>query len=558
MIRVAALSLLSALLAAQGISPDEIRVTSHVYVPKSAHLQVETDVVEIGVVVRDNHGRAVSGLTRENFQVHDNGKPREIADFSLDSTGPAAPPDLSSKPADAEVSDKTAFASKPAAPRPRFIALYFDDVNAKDAQHSNDLKQTQDAAEKFVEQVLRPGVQVGVFTASGAQTLDFTTDLAKVSRIIGSVRPHVRLSETSCPNPYLAYLVVVRHDSTAAGEMAFKCKSRASDAEMTWQRARQLSKDTLESIGQVADHLATMAGTRVLLLASSGFLTATLEPQRDRIINRALQSGIVINALDSKGLYDWLEPVTKNVPLAGPPGLVAAGLAHNRFETAHLGLRVEAMNEPLAALAEGTGGVFYHNNNDLQAGFEELAAPPEVTYRLSFPLHDVAADGNYHKLKVTVLHAPYKSVQARPGYFAPTEKPAETSKFDSEVLAKDTVEDFPVDLGTQNTRLPDGDMTVSIIAKVDVSKLAFSKQGDRRTQRVRFVSALIDSQGAVVAAKEATMDLALKADTYSRLAKTGLNAKLTLEVAPGAYQLREVVEEAGGQLACSTHPIEIR
>jgi hypothetical protein len=31
-----------------------------------------------------------------------------------------------------------------------------------------------------------------------------------------------------------------------------------------------------------------------------------------------------------------------------------------------------------------------------------------------------------------------------------------------------------------------------------------------------------------------------------------------LQVPPGAYQLREVVEETGGKMACSTNPIEVK
>ena len=72
------------------------------------------------------------------------------------------------------------------------------------------------------------------------------------------------------------------------------------------------------------------------------------------------------------------------------------------------------------------------------------------------------------------------------------------------------------------------------------------------------MSAIIEPQGRIVTAKEATMDLELKEATFERLSKTGLNAKLTLQVKPGVYQLREVLEDAEGKMACSTNPIEIR
>src|ERR1700722_15747262 len=560
--RVAALLLLPASHAApQALDPDEIRVKSQTYVPHRSTLRVETNFVELGVVVRDNNGAAVPGLTKENFRVHDNGKERDIADFAIDSSTSATMPST--------LKDGKSGAEPKSDPvRPRFIALYFDDVNSKDEQHANDLKLTREAAGKFVKVALQSGAKIGVFTASGSPVLDFTGDLTKLIESIGSVRGHVRVSESGASvctavTPYVAYLIAVRHDTEARNEVAYQCKGSGevikAQAEETWRREKELSAQTLESIGRVADRLAMMPGTRVLLLASSGFLTATLEQQRDEIVSRALHADVVINALDSKGLDGW-RPVEPSVPLTGTR--VAAGLAHQRFEVVQVGLQVEAMNEPLAALAEGTGGIYFHNNNDLEAGYQELATPPEITYRLSFRLTEGVQEDRYHKLAVKVVNARYKSVQSRPGYFAPARQATEEenlpSNFDKEVMAADTRNDFPVQLSARNHKLPNGATTVSVVANVDISQLNFGKQKDRRSQRIRFVTALMDAQGVIVAAKEATMDLALKEETYSRFAKTGLNAKLTLEVPPGAYKLREVVEEIEGKMACSTNPIEVR
>ncbi len=538
-------------LAAQGLSPDEVKVTSRSYVPRTPNaFRVDTKLVDVAVIVRDGRSHAVSGLTRENFKVYDNGKEREIANFAVDSAATAT------EAAEIQKADSL----KASTVRPRFIALYIDDVNAKDGRHFNDLKQTQDAAVGFVKDALQPGVQIGIFTASGAQTLDFTADSAKAIETIGLIQAHPHLSEAACITPFLAYSVVVRRDSTAVRELADRCHALPQQAEETWRQAKATSAATLESIEYVAARLATMPGARVLLLASSGFLTGTIEDQRDRIVGRALKAGVVINALDSKGVYAEM-PASLEVPLAGPSA--SRGLEAVRYNTANVGQRTETMNEPLAALAEGTGGSFFHNSNDLHAGFLQIGTPPETVYRLSFRLPDGVAGGTYHKLKVTVVHAPHESVQARPGYFAPAEKPqtepvVESSKFDQEVMAADTVDDFPVDVSAQFGKPSSGGTTLFVVANVDISKLHFTKQGDRLKQTVRFVSALKDAQGTIVAAKEATMDLSLKESTYNRLAKTGLNAKLALQAPPGLYSVREVVEEsADRKLSCSTHSIEI-
>jgi len=79
----------------------------------------------------------------------------------------------------------------------------------------------------------------------------------------------------------------------------------------------------------------------------------------------------------------------------------------------------------MAELADGTGGTFFHNSNDLQGGLKLLTAAPEYVYLLQFSLDNVKPDGTYHRLRVKVdkegLH-----LQARRGYYAP--KPAKPKK----------------------------------------------------------------------------------------------------------------------------------
>jgi hypothetical protein len=101
--------------------------------------------------------------------------------------------------------------------------------------------------------------------------------------------------------------------------------------------------------------------------------------------------------------------------------------------------------------------------------------------------------------------------------------------------------------------------TLSVVVRIDVSKLGFAMQDGRKTQRITFVSALLDAQGNVVSAKEGFMDLALKQETYDRLAKTGLNAELSFQMAPGVYGLREVVQESvNGSISSATHSVDLR
>jgi hypothetical protein len=221
------------------------------------------------------------------------------------------------------------------------------------------------------------------------------------------------------------------------------------------------------------------------------------------------------------------------------------------------------VNTVMADLAHGTGGVFFHDNNDLNAGFHQLGLPPEVTYHMSFRPEGVAADGSYHKLKVKLVHSGSYSVETRPGYFAPekTAAAAETpqSKIDREVTASEALNGIPAGLSIQIGKPSASQRTLTVIVHVDISKLTFATLNNRKTQRITFVTVLLDSQGKMVAARQGRMELALKQATYDRLSQDGVNAKLSFEMAPGIYSLREVVEEAvNSNIASSTNPVDLR
>jgi VWFA-related protein len=79
----------------------------------------------------------------------------------------------------------------------------------------------------------------------------------------------------------------------------------------------------------------------------------------------------------------------------------------------------------MAELADGTGGTFFHNSNDLDAGFKALTEAPEVVYLLELPLENVKPDGSYHRLKVKVTRDGLQ-IQARRGYLVP--KPEKNKK----------------------------------------------------------------------------------------------------------------------------------
>lgn len=89
-VAVATLILLGALaMQGQNISDDEYSWGSRAYIPLDANaLRVQSDLVEVPVVVRDSHGNLVTGLQKSDFSVYDNGKEQIISSFSVENHPP--------------------------------------------------------------------------------------------------------------------------------------------------------------------------------------------------------------------------------------------------------------------------------------------------------------------------------------------------------------------------------------------------------------------------------------------------------------------------------------
>ena len=74
---------------------------------------------------------------------------------------------------------------------------------------------------------------------------------------------------------------------------------------------------------------------------------------------------------------------------------------------------MESSENAMSSLADGTGGTYFHNSNDLNAGFKSLTEAPEYLYLLEISLNDVKPDGAFHSLKVKVSR-PDTSVAGAP------------------------------------------------------------------------------------------------------------------------------------------------
>ena len=219
----------------------------------------------------------------------------------------------------------------------------------------------------------------------------------------------------------------------------------------------------------------------------------------------------------------------------------------------------EARNDGMALLAAGTGGAFYHGNNDLASGFRELGMVPETLYILSFAPSGVPADGRFHSLKVRLAAGKRYSLQARLGYTASSPNaapPSPPSRLDSEAMASDTIADLPAWFTWEQWEGPPG---ITMVAHLDVNRLHFETRQDRRTQKLTIVAVLLDSHGSFVTGKRSELELNFTNATFSQLAKSGLTVAMTMPAPPGNYGVRALAQDAlEGKLTAAGGTVHVK
>jgi hypothetical protein len=212
-----------------------------------------------------------------------------------------------------------------------------------------------------------------------------------------------------------------------------------------------------------------------------------------------------------------------------------------------------ARMDVLAEIANGTGGTFFHNSNDLDAGFDRVAGNPEYRYILGFSPDNLKADGRLHALKVSIVPNPHHyDLDARRSYTAPKrlDDPAEQARQEitQAIFSREELRDIPLVLHTEYFKGPQGKAAVTVTTHVDLRALKLRKADGRNRDDLSVTTGMFDCNGNYVAGIERGVDLQLKDENLDKWLANGIQVKSSLEVKPGNYLVRVVVRDSEGQL----------
>ena len=570
--------------------------------PDEATIRIETELVQIEVTVTDKSGKLVRDLKREDFELREDGKPQDISHFSIGTTTtparwlPTEPKNRGREVTPAPVSPV------PEVRAGRYIILTVDDLHLA----FSNLVYARQALLKFVDEQITNDDQVALITTSGQLGLhqQFTNNREILKRAINRLsfaERRVSLNTSDIPRltPYQAELIDNNHpDALALAVNEIMQKQPGTSRQMATSQAQSkarmvvaentsITKATLGTLENILRSLRPLPGRKTMVLLSDGFLLGgsnqgtTFEMQK--ITDAATRSGVVIYALDTRGLMAMPEAFDASQPgfgLEQPPG------ARMSIESAS----IEANRDGLNALARDTGGFPIFNNNDLALGLQKIIADTETYYLLAFEPQVSYRDGRYRKLEVRVKNHPDYKVRASKGYFAPDDKAAakaaekferEQAKLDAEraknpdkAAKKESAAKIALVANAYNSLIPvreiptemvvdfvdtgKGESYATIAAHFDVSNIRFESANGRYNAVVEVVSTVYDEKGKSVDGFSQKLTMTLKPASYERLIKSGFLFTRQVKLPPGFYQVRlAIIKENSRQAGSASQWVEI-
>jgi VWFA-related protein len=435
-------------------------------------IKVSVRQVLVPVVVTDKKGHSIGGLTPSDFQITEDGVAQEIVAFTREVAQRGGGTAASLEPAGAAPKAKAGAAITTAVPKHIWIicldALHTssaDFVRARDAINRA-LSSGPSAGDQFALlsigrqlHVLQPATndpsQIRAKVSSKAFTsLPIESNSAQLGAAVNDVRRQMDIYCSKCP----CGRGVNNRQSTCTVEL--QQIKQGLDARS--EQFREYDKAFFAQFNSVIAELAKLDGRRSLILISDGFtlmpgreLLATasayvpnspyftpdpalnMQSALDQSFKIAAAENIMVSAVDSRGAY---------VPGARPGGLLDASNAapgstgrqdvlakSSAGNTMRGGTLMEETDSKwssvefdngsaLSQLAAATGGVYFHDSNDLQKGLHDALDDARETYVLAYVPKNGAQDGKFRQITVKVNPGNVRGeavlVRAKAGYWS--------------------------------------------------------------------------------------------------------------------------------------------
>jgi len=485
--------------------------------PPTTTIRVSTRLVTIDVVAQDKKGQPIPGLTKNDFELWEDGIPQEIREFSIEGSmvlpAPGRAP-LATVPAGT-------LTNRPAQPLEIPTAstvILLDGLNTRvDA-----LAMARNQIAKFLRH-MEPGDRVALYSRGKDLWIvqDFTSDSTVLLKALEGMH-----AERNAP---------------AGPQLSSLFPPDVSLAKLTPLMWPQIVGMTLRGFEAIGQHLTDVPGRKTLIWISYGIPLTVKDAQGNETdftpqVRKAScllsNYNVALYPIDARGLV-----VGEYGPGSQPTALSMSG-------------PVKAMlsaRDTSILLAELTGGRAVYGDNDFALAIRSAIDDARLTYVLGYYPAAEKWDSQFHTFKVRV-NRPGVKLLYRTGYLAidPQNRPADERQRTIERALQSPLDSTAIGFRAQLQKSGAGGAPqLTLNLTVDITDLQMKQDHHQWTGGVEIVIAQRGPDGNIVSgsARKHSVTLNLKEDLYTQLQKQGLSLSFPVTLDPHSVQLKVLVRD---------------
>jgi VWFA-related protein len=515
--------------------------------------KINVSIVSVDVTVTDNHGRPVTGLTKEDFEIEEDGKPQKVTNFyrienAMAQTG-------RSEGAIVEAVDQRPFRRK--------VVLLIDNNFIEKPQRDAALQRLDD----FIDNHFAGGYEwsVAVIGHEVQNIQPFTDSKEELHSALERARATPTISMPREIDRDLLSDPSRRGLSELAGNnYDFGETMRFKGREQTLRNLRS-TINTGRAVIQTCRAYAASEGKKLLILITGGMESNTSFSAYDQTRDRNLHDSrveiekvldLITREANSANFNIYVINARTRAMQAPQHDVVnrssGGSMSTNLFQSGggNEPIDVSDVDSTSLTLALRTGGL-YMPSNDIAQTLERIDTNTSNFYSLGYsPQH--FEDNGYHHIKV-VVKRPGASVQNREGYVDLSADNRIESTLRSPITFAKEKGSLPVALQIGLPSHEGGFLTVPVVAATAISNLTIVPHEDKFVGRVHVYLSVYDRTGNNVGYHHQIQDVALTAQQWSNARQEAFRYHMNVRLRKGDFAIvvtlrDDVTNEIGSAL----------
>ena len=384
--------------------------------PQPPTFRSSVQLIEVDVRVFDKEGRFVTTLTREDFEIVEEGAPQQVEAMFLVGAGQ---PSAAATPGRAGACSVRPRRARPGPGGAPDVDLF---LRSQSPDAGGGYDRARKAVEDFIATRFKDGDLAGVLAGDKMVNNRLTSVRQELLDAMKQVKPRsdarTRSMRLTREWPRLLNeeeaIQISRNERDAidrATTRALADDPQVRDVELAVrEKGRRMADEfhraalaTMTSINALASGLARIPGPKTVVFLSDGFVTQQIETTLRSVVGQTARAGARVYAIDVRGLNR-----------VGNPGIIDQRQVDDEAGPVN---RSDSYADGPNSLAVDTGGMMIRNENNIGRALTRIADDAGRYYVLAYRPANANFDGKFRAIQVRVKGEGLR-VRARRGYLA--------------------------------------------------------------------------------------------------------------------------------------------